>query len=140
MAESRGTVVMVDDDIIPLLFLAHELHNRGINLIPAKSAKEARATIARLKLQLDELIISCRVSGVCALTKELVQHRVTLEVIGIVSGYHQCSSCRPLLTYCFQDAELRDIRWMHRMVSLIQSRLAKKPSPAKFTILRRRKR
>jgi len=135
----RGTVVMVDDDIIPLLFLAHELHQRGINLIPAKSVKDARTAIAALELSLDVLIVNCRVSGVCTLTKETVKFQKSLEVIGVVSGYHQCSSCRAFLTYCFQDSELRDLRWMHRLVSLIQSRLTKRQSPTKLTILRRQR-
>jgi len=139
MGEKRGTVVMVDDDIIPLIFLAHELNQRGINLIPAKSATEARSTVTALKLSLDALIVNCRVAGVCTLTKEAVKHQDRLEVIGIVSGYYQCSSCRPLLTFCFQDAELRDLRWMNRMASLIQSRLNKKQNTTKFTILRRRR-
>ena len=128
---------MVDDDIIPLLPLAHELNHRGINLIPAQSVKEARSMIAALKLKLDGVIINCRVSGVCAFTRELVKHHDGLEVIGVVSGYHQCSSCRQLLTFCFHDAELRDVRWMNRMVSLIQSRLMKRQGLTKVTIIRR---
>ena len=136
MGKHHALVLMVDGDVALLLVLAKELDQRGIGLIPAGSAVQGRSLMAKLKPVVDMLIINCRVPGVCALAAEMVGRKPGLEVIGIISGHHQCNSCRPLLTYCFHDPELRDVRWMQRMVSLIQSRVGRKPKPAVIRILR----
>lgn len=127
---------MVDSDIALLLVLAHELDQRGISLLPAGSPRQARLLIAKVQSMIDILIINCKVPGVCGLAAEMVGHNPAVEVIGIVSGGWQCSSCRALLTYCFHDPEVRDVRWMHRMVSLIQSRTVKKQKNDVIRILR----
>ena len=124
MAEPHRVVLMVDGDIGFLFVLARELDHRGISLIPSGSVKQARVLLAKLKLTIDVLIINCQLAGVCALAKEMVCDNAKLEVIGIVSGNHQCSSCRQLLTLVSQDSELRDVLWIRRWASLIQARLS----------------
>lgn len=136
MGKARAAVLIVDDDVALLLVLAHELDQRGISLIPSGSARQARVLAAKLKAMIDIVIINCAVSGVCGLAGEMVAYNPLLEVIGIVAGTCQCSSCRALLTYCFHDPELRDARWMHRMVSLIHSRIGRKQKPGVTRILR----
>jgi hypothetical protein len=123
MAEPHRAVLMVDGDIGFLFVLARELDHRGISLIPSGSAKQARFMLAGLKLTIDILIINCQLAGACALAREMVHHNAKLEVIGIVSGIHQCSSCRQLLTLISQDPELREARWIRKLASLIQGRL-----------------
>ena len=125
MAEPHRAVLMVDSDLGFLFVLASELDHRGINLIPSGSARQARLMLARLKLTIDVLIINCQLSGVCALAREMVLGNAELEVIGIVSGNHQCSSCRQLLSLVSQDSEVREAQWIRRWASLIQVRLPK---------------
>ena len=127
---------MIDCDIALLLVLAHELDQRGISLIPSESPRQARLLIGKMQAMIDILIINCRVPGVCGLAAEMVGQNPLLEVIAIIAGASQCGSCRALMTYCFHDPEFRDIRWMHRMVSLIQSRTAKRPKQGVIRIMR----
>lgn len=136
MSKARGSVLMVDSDIALLLVLAHELDQRGISVFPAETPRQARVLIAKMKATIDILILNCKVPGVCGLAGEMVDRDALLEVIGIVAGAGQCSSCRALLTYCFHDPEIRDVRWMHRMVSLIQSRTGRKQKPRLIRIMR----
>jgi hypothetical protein len=136
MGKARATVLMVDADIALLLILADELDQRGISLIPSGSARQARLLGASLKPMIDVLIVNCKVAGVCTLAAEMVGPNPLLEIIGIVAGACQCSSCRALLTYCFHDPEIRDLRWTHRMVSLIQSRTVRKQKPGVIRIMR----
>ena len=136
MGKRHANVLMVDGDIALLLVLAKELDQRGIGLIPAGSVSQARSFTAKLDPAFDMLIINCRIPGVSGLATEMAGRKPGLEVIGIISGNHQCNACRPLLTYCFHDPELRDVRWMQRMMSLIQSRLGKPQKPAVIRILR----
>jgi DNA-binding NtrC family response regulator len=126
MAEPHRAVLMVDGDLGFLFVLARELDHRGISLIPSGSAKQARLMLASLKLTIDVLIINCQLSGGCALAREMVHHNAKLEVIGIVSGVHQCSSCRQLLTLIAQDPEPREARWIRNLASLVQGRLRPK--------------
>jgi hypothetical protein len=130
MAEPHRAVLMVDGDIGFLFVLARELDHRGIHLIPSGSVKQARVMLAGLKLTIDVLIINCQLSGVCALAREMVHRNAKLEVIGIVSGDHQCSSCRQLLTFISQDQELREARWIRKLASAVQGRLRPKPKLA----------
>jgi len=126
MAEPNPAVLIVDGDIGFLFVLARELDNRGISLIPSGSAKQARLMMARLKQTIDVLIINCHLSGVCALAKEMVFHNAQLEVIGIVDGNHQCSSCRQLLALVSQDSDVRDSGQIRKWAGLIQDRLSPK--------------
>lgn len=121
MAEPQRAVLMVDGDIGFLFVLARELDRRGISLIPSGSVKQARFMLAQLKLTIDVLIINCQLSGVCALAREMVGDNAKLEVIGIVSGNHQCSSCRKVVTLVSQDSALREERWIRKWAILIQS-------------------
>jgi hypothetical protein len=136
MSKPRTAVLMVDSDIAVLLVLAHELDQRGISLIPAGTARQARVLSARVQSMIGILIVNCKVPGVCGLAAEMVGHNPLLEVIGIVAGAWQCSSCRTVLTYCFHEPEVRDIRWMHRMVSLIQSRTVRRQKNGVIRIMR----
>ena len=133
MAEPHRAVLMVDGDIGFLFVLARELDHRRISLIPSASVKQARLTLARLKPTIDILIINCQLLGVCAFAREMVRHNAKLEVIGIVSGNHQCSSCRQLLTLISQDSEIREARWIQKWASLIQGRLKPKQKLAIIT-------
>jgi len=135
MAEPHGTVLIVDADIGFLLVLAQELGHRGIGLIPSGSVRQARSMLVKLKPRptIDVLIINCRLSGVCALATEMVQHNAKVEVIGLVSGNHQCSTCRKLLTMVSQDPEVRDVRWIRKWGSIIQGRLSHIPKLAVIT-------
>jgi hypothetical protein len=129
MAEPHPAVLMVDGDIGFLFVLARELDHRRISLIPSGSVKQARLTLASLKPTIetiDMLIIDCQLSGVCAFAREMVRHNAQLEVIGLVSGNHQCSSCRQLLTLISQDPELREARGIQKWAGLIQARLRPK--------------
>lgn len=120
MAEQLGSVLVVDGDIGFLLVLAQELSHRGISLIPSSSARQARSMLAKMKPAIDVLIINCRVSGVCALASDLVRRNARLEVVGIVSGVHQCSSCRQLLTYVSREPQPPELRAIRRWATLIQ--------------------
>jgi hypothetical protein len=124
---------MVDGDIGFLFVLARELDQRGISLIPSASVKQARSMLARLKPTIDALILNCQLSGVCTLAKELVRQNAKLEVIGIVSGNHQCSSCRDLFTLISQDSEIREAPWTRKWVSVIHARLSPKQKLAVIT-------
>jgi hypothetical protein len=133
MADHHGAVLMVDGDIGFLFVLAHELSPRGISLIPSDSVRKARSMLVKLNPKIDVLIVNCRIPGVCALTAEMVGQNAKLEVIGIVSGNHQCSSCRKLLTMVSQDPELREAPWIRRLANLIQSRVSTKRKAAFIT-------
>jgi hypothetical protein len=114
---------MVDGDIGFLFVRARESDHRRISLIPSGSMKQACLTLAKLKPTIDMLIINCQLSGVRSLARDLVRHNAKLEkleVIGIVSGSHQCRLCRQPLTLISQDSELREARWIRNWASLFR--------------------
>ena len=117
---------MVDPDLGALLVLARELEPRGISLIPSASIKQARSLLTKVTVQIEVLVLNCSVAGVCSFAKNMIRQSPGLDVIGIVSGNHQCASCREVLTLLALDPEVRDAVWIHQMVSVI-SRAVRKP-------------
>ena len=133
MAKPRGTVLMVDEDLGVLFVLAHELEQKGFTLIPSGSIQQARSMLAKIKPTIDLLVLNCVIADVCVLAMAMVRQNDALDLIGITSGNDKCDPCRKLFTFFLNEPPRRDIRWIGRMVKMIQNRLPQKNG---FTALR----
>ena len=102
---SSPTVLVLDGELGFIFALSVELSKRHISVVPARTARDARSTLARLRLEPELLVIKCSRPGACALAEELTRKNPELRMVGIVSDRYQCTKCASRIAARLRDPE-----------------------------------
>ena len=102
---SSPTVLVLNGELGFMFALSLELTRRQISVVPARTAREARSSIAKFGLEPDLLLINCSSPGACALADEISKGRREIRVIAIVSDRYHCNKCADRLAARFRDPD-----------------------------------
>lgn len=102
---SSPTVLVLDGELGFMFALSMELSKRHISVVPARTAREARSTMTRYRLDPDILVINCKSPGACPLAEELAQRHKSVRVVAMVSERFQCNKCAGRIAARLRDPE-----------------------------------
>ena len=102
---SSPTVLVLDGELGFVFALSVELSKRHISVVPARTVREARSTLARLRLEPELLVANCSRPGACALAEELARKNPDLRMVGIVSDRYHCTKCASRIAGHLRDPE-----------------------------------
>jgi NAD(P)-dependent dehydrogenase (short-subunit alcohol dehydrogenase family) len=99
------TVLVFGGDLGFVLALAHELSNRHVATILARTAREAGALLTRFRLNPDLLVIDRSSPDASSSAERLMKKRPEVKIIGIVSDGYACEKLANQLVATFRDPD-----------------------------------
>ena len=116
-------VLVVDSDLGFIVSPSFELHDRGIESLPAFTTSEARSMMMQFRVEPDFLLINCAVRGACIFTYAMARRRPGLAIIGIVSDLSGCKDCAVMLAATLRDWEAKDPERIQYCADVIEARV-----------------
>jgi ActR/RegA family two-component response regulator len=80
------TLLLVDDDLAFVFWLAFGLEAHGLQTVPAKNSTAARALLGRIEFPLRAAIVNAALPGTARLVKDLRRRQPDLKVISLAGA------------------------------------------------------
>jgi hypothetical protein len=117
--------LLLDGDLGFVLALAQELRGRRISAFPACTVRQAESLLRDLHLDLDALVINCRIRGACTFIERISKEQWKVKIIGIISRRHRCRKCSSWMAAQFRDPEDKTPERIQLLGEVIQRTLTR---------------